>query len=87
MVGTKVCLSKQHCHSTSCTLIPTNEEPRNTIDLSDDMFHVSETLLYTNASHTTYVKVEKIYLDEEATLRIRVRTKNEEIIDTTKESL
>jgi len=51
------------------------------------MFHVGETLLYMNAGHTAYVRVEKIYLDEDTTLRIRVQTKNEEIIDTTKELL
>ena len=51
------------------------------------MFHVGETLLYTNAGHTTYVRVEKIFLDDDAVLRSLVRTKDEEEIETTKESL
>ena len=51
------------------------------------MFHVGDTLLYSNAGHTTYVWVENIYLDEDATLCIQVQTKNKEVIETTKESL
>ena len=52
------------------------------------MFHVGETLLYSNAGHTTYVKVEEIFLDDDdAFFRIGVRTKSEELIEATKESL
>ena len=51
------------------------------------MFHVGETLLYSNVGHTTYVKVEDIFLDNDVVLRFRVRTKNEELIEATKESL
>ena len=87
MVGMKVCLTKQHCHCHNVHLIPDDQEPATSLELSDQMFHVGETLLYLNAGHTSYVRVEKIYLDDDATLRIQVRTKNDEIIETTKESL
>ena len=51
------------------------------------MFHVDETLLYSNAGHTTYVKVEEIFLDDDVVLQIHVRTKSEELIEAKKESL
>jgi len=52
------------------------------------MFHIGETLLYTNAGHTSYVRVEEIFLDDNAVLRSRVRTTtNDELIETMKESL
>ena len=51
------------------------------------MFHVGETLLYSNSVHTTYVKVEEMFLDDDAVFRFRVRTKSEELIEATKESL
>ena len=45
--------------------------------LSADIIHVGDTLLYSNAGHTTYVKVEEIVLDNDTVLRIRVKTKSE----------
>ena len=51
------------------------------------MFHVGETLLYANAGQTSYVRMEEISLDKKAVLRFRVRTTNDEVIETTKESL
>ena len=87
MVGMKVCLTKQHCHCHNVHLIPDDREPVPSLELSDQMFHVGETLLYINSGQTAYVRVEKIYLDEDATLRIQVRSKNDELIETTKESL
>ena len=91
VVGTKVCLAKQHCHCHASHLISdhdVDETPLTSLNLSDDMFHVGETLLYTNAGHTTYVQVEEIFLDNNAVLRFWVRTTaNDELIETTKESL
>ena len=87
MVASKVCLTKQHCHCHNSHLIPDDNDPVTSIELSEEMFHVGETLLYSNAGHTTYVRVKKIYLDKDATLRIQVQTKNKELIETTKESL
>ena len=79
MVGTKVCLAKQHCHCHNVHLIPDDNEPHldnrgpaPPLELSDEMFHVGETLLYLNAGQTAYVQVEKIYLDDNVVLRIRV---------------
>ena len=51
------------------------------------MIHVGETLLYTNAGHTKYVRIENIFLDKDGSLRFKVRTKNEEMIETTREFL
>ena len=91
VVGTKVCLAKQYCHCHASHLVSDHdidETPLTPLNLSDDMFHVGETLLYTNAGHTTYVRVEEIFLDDTAVLRFRVRaTANDELIETTKESL
>ena len=87
MVGMKVCLTKQHCHCHNVHLIPDDREPVPSLELSDQMFHVGETLLYINSGQTAYVQVEKIYLDKDATLRIQVCSKNDELIETTNESL
>jgi hypothetical protein len=79
---------KQHCHCHLSHLIPDDSQGvKPPIDLSSDMIHVGETLLYTKDGHTTYVKVEKVFLDDDAVLRIRVRTMNGDLLDTTKESL
>ena len=51
------------------------------------MFRVGDTLLYTTQGHTSYVRVKKIFLDDNAVLRFKVRTKNDELIKTTKEYL
>ena len=51
------------------------------------MFHVGKTLLYTNAGQTLYVRIEEISLDEKAVIKFRVRTTNDEVIETMKESL
>ena len=51
------------------------------------MFHFDETLLYSNSGHTTYIKVEEIFLDDNAVFWFRVRTKSEESFEATKESL
>ena len=94
MVGMKACLTKQHCHCHNVHLIPDdhepnfdNREPAPPLELSNEMFHIGETLLYLNAGHTAYVQVEKIYLDDNAVLRIWVQTTNDELIKTTKELL
>ncbi len=51
------------------------------------MFHVGETLLYINAGHTIYARAEKIFLDNNATFRFLLKTKNDDLIEATKESL
>eukprot|EP00984_Skeletonema_dohrnii_P013467 scaffold5583_cov166-Skeletonema_dohrnii-CCMP3373.AAC.1 len=90
LAGKKVCLDKKHCHCHASHLIPNDDiddQPAPPLNLSDTMFHVDETLLYTNAGHTIYARVEKIFLDDNAVLRIQIRTSEDELIDTTKESL
>ena len=83
----KVRLEKTHCHCHSSQLIPSVGDTKSKLELSDDMFHVGETLLYTNAGHTTYVRIEKIFLDDDRVLRFVVRTRDDKKIETTKESL
>ena len=52
--------------------------------LSADIIHVGDTLLYSNAGHTTYVNVEEVFLDNNAVLQFCVKTKSEELIEATK---
>ena len=87
IVGTKVCTKKQFCHCHASTLLPEDDGLKSQTKLSADMSHVGERLLYSNAGHTIYVKVEEIFLDDDAVLQIHVRTKSEEIIEASKESL
>ncbi len=88
-IGRVFSTTSHHCHYHASQLIPdTLEQPPNPpLELSDDMFHVGETLLYTNLGHTTYVCVEKIFLDDNATLQFLLKTKNDDLIEATKESL
>ena len=58
LAGTKVCTTKQFLHCYASTLLPEDDGLKSQTKLSADMFHVVETLLYSNAGHTTYVKVE-----------------------------
>ena len=87
MVGAKVFTTKQHCHCHASNLIPNDDEPKRNVELSSDMFHVGKTLLYTNVGLTLYVQIEEIGLNKKAGLPFRVRTTNDEVIETTKESL
>ncbi len=88
-VGRVFSTTKHHCHCHASQLIPDTSEqrPNPLLELSDDMFHVGETLLYTNAGHTVYARVEKIFLGDNATLRFLLRTKDDDLIEATKESL
>jgi len=83
----KVKLAKKYCHCHASNLIPGDGENSHKIDVDSDLFHVGETLLYTNAGHTTYVKVEKILLDNDCVLRFKCKTVSGGEIITTKESL
>ena len=87
MVGAKVFTTKQHCHFHASTLIPNDDDPKRNVELSFDMFHVGETLIYTNAGQTLYVQIEEISLDKKAALQFLVRNTNNEVIETTRESL
>ena len=60
------------CYIHNSRLIPEDNDPVTSIELREEMFHMGETLLYSNAGHTTYVRVKKIYLNNDATLRIHV---------------
>ena len=44
-------------------------------------------ILYTNSGQTLYVWIDEISLDEKTILQFRVRNTNDEVIETTKESL
>ena len=56
-------------------------------ELSDDLFHVGKTLLYTKDGNTTYARVEEVFLDEHGIMRFKMRTPSNEIIEATRESL
>jgi len=85
----EVSTQKQYCHCRVVHNIPddSNDGPQESCDLSANLFHAGETLLYTNSGHTSYVRVEGINLDEDGVLRFRVRTQDDEIVKTTRESL
>jgi hypothetical protein len=85
--ATNVCRNKKHCHCHLFQQIPEDDSKKPTIELDSNMFHVGETLLYTNEGHTTYVRVDKIFLDDGAVLTFHVRTKDEKLIKATQESL
>ena len=87
LVGTKVFTTKQFSHFHASTLLPEDDGLKIQSKLSSDMFHVGETLLYSNAGRKTYVKFEEIFLYDDAVLQFRVNTKIEELIESTKESL
>ena len=89
-VGKVVCTQKQHCHCHASSLIPDvdlDTKAAPPLNLSEDMFHVGETLLYSMDGHTTYARIEKIFMDDNAVLRFQVRTTNDELIETTRENL
>ena len=74
--GTKVSTTKRFWHYHASTLLPEDDGLKSQSKLSANIFHVGETLLYSNEGHTTYVKVEEIFLEENAVLRFCVRTKS-----------
>ena len=89
LIGQKVCLEKQHCHC-HANLVEDddNDSPiSKSIDLSDDIFHVGETLLYLKEGRTTYARIEKITLGPDSVLRFKVKTSSGDEIETTKEFL
>ena len=86
-MGTKVCTTKRFCHCHASTLLPEDDGPKSRSKLGADMFHVGETLLYSNSGHTKYVPIEEIFLDDDEVWRFCVRTKSEGLIEATKESL
>ena len=63
---------EQHCHFHASNLIPNYDDPKRNVKLSSDMFHVGETLPYTNAGQTSYVQIEEISLDEKAVLNFEL---------------
>ena len=70
MVGAKFFTTKQDCHCHDSNLIPNDDDPKRNVKLSSDMFHVGETLIYTNSGQTLYVRIEDISLDEKAVLKL-----------------
>ena len=77
LVGTKVCTKKQFFHFRASTLLPEDDELKIQVQLSAGMFHVGETLLCKNIVHATHVKLEEIFLDDNAVLQFCVRIKSE----------
>ena len=64
---------KQHCHCHLSHHIPDDsQEIKPPLNLSSDMIHVGKILLYTKDGHTTYVKVEKIFVDDDKVLCLKV---------------
>ena len=90
LVGTKVCLAKQH-HHCHANLIEEEAEDKpassKLVDLSDENFNVGETLLYLKEGRATYVRIERIALGQDSVLRFIVKTSSGDEIETTKEFL
>ena len=91
IVGTKLSLSKQHCHCHSSHLIPDDDdvdEPApKSIEVTDDMFHVGETLLYCRNGRTVYVCVLRIYVGKDTVLYFHVQPSDGEAFETTRKFL
>ena len=90
LVGSKVCLTKQHCHCYANLIeeeVQDEPAPSKLVDLSDDIFRVGETLLYFKEEGTTYVRIEKITLDPDSVLRFKVKTSSGDEFETTREFL
>ena len=87
LVGTKVCTTKRFFHCRASTLLPEDDGLKSQAKLIADMFHVGETILYSNSVHTPYIKVEEILLDDNAVLQFSMRTNSEELIESSKSSL
>ncbi len=85
--GRKISLAKEHCHCHTSMHIPEDGEQQAPADLSSNLFHVGETLLYTKDGHTSYARVEEIFFDDDMVLRFRIKTKSDESITVTRESL
>ncbi len=51
------------------------------------MFHKGETLLYSSAGHTSYVKVEDIFINDDGVLWFKVPTTSNKLIKTSRELL
>jgi len=73
LVARKVHLTKQFCHYTASAFISEEAPERTPLDISSDIFHVGETLLYTKDGHTLYVKVEEIFIADDSVLQFKVR--------------
>ena len=87
LFGAKVCLEKQHCHCHTSNLILDDETAQPVLDLSDDIFHVGETLLYSKEGHTVYVRIEAIELGYDSVLRFKVKPSDGDSFMATREFL
>ena len=82
-----MCLDKEHCHCHLSDLIPNDESAQPVLDLSDEIFHPGETLLYSKEGRTVYVRVVSVHLGEDSVLRFKVKPSDGNIFFTTKEYL
>ena len=82
-----MCLDKEHCHCHLSNLIPNDESAQPVLDLSDEIFHPGETLLYSKEGRTVYVRVVSVHLGEDSVLRFKVKPSDGDLFFTTKEYL
>ena len=90
IVGTKVVLEKQHCHCHASHLIPDDsvDSPApKPVDLSNDFFHVGETLLFSREGRTVYVRVVRIAVGADSVLRFVMKPSDGDEFETTREFL
>ena len=88
--GTKVTLGKQHCHCHASHLIPDddigNQAPKP-VELSDELFHVGETLLFSKEGRTVYVRVTRVSVGADSVLRFTVKPSDGDVFETAREFL
>ncbi len=95
MIGRKVCPAKLHCHCSSLEHHPDGDIVGSkfdsikdvAVDLAKSLFHVGETLLYSNSGHSTLAKVIKIEFDDFGKMNIRIKMAAGDEIGTTCETL
>ena len=70
IVGQQVDLCKHHCHCAAASSFP-NKDGSAVIpmvtqeeEFATEMFHIGETLLYLNAGHTIFTKLNEIFLGD-----------------------
>ena len=87
---TKVSLDKQHCHCHAYHLTPDDDidsSASKPVELSDDIFHVGETLLFCKEGRIVYVRVLQIVIGGDSVLRFKIQPSDGEVFETMREFL
>ncbi len=95
MVGHTICATKLHCPCSSLEHHPETDINSSTLapndntmkELAKSLFHVGETLLYSNSGNSTLDKVIKIEINDSVKMMIWIKTAAGDEINTTHKTL